>query len=134
MQDQTQDSTPKINHVFLNPDGYVEATIIGDQDGASFGRLQFDAEEMLEILDSQSKRRLGLIDITKQGKFTTESNKAAMQIMETLNYEKLAIFGGNKVLTQVVNAIILAMGKTDNTKLFKDRESALAWLHAPSKS
>lgn len=118
----------EINHVFLNSEGYVEATIIGDQDGMSFKRLQFDAEEMLETLDAQGKRRLGIIDITRQGKFSTASNKAAMEILESLNYEKLAIYGGNKVLTQVVNAIILAMGKTNNTRLFKDRESAMAWL------
>ena len=53
-----------------------------------------------------------------------------MEILESLNYEKLAIFGGGKFLTDVAKAIILAMGKTDSTKLFPDREAAVAWAMA----
>lgn len=122
------------NHISLNPDGYIEATIEGDQTGMSFGRLHFDAEEMLELLTQQGKPRLGLIDVSNQGKFTPESNKSAMQILETLPYDKLAIFGANKVLNEVINTIILAMGKSHNTKLFSDRESALRWLQEPLAS
>lgn len=122
------------NHVFLNPDGYVEATIVGDQTKMSFEHLHYDAVDMLELLEKQGMKRIGLIDISKQGKFSTESNKEAMLILETLPYEKLAIFGANKVLAEVTNAIIIAMGKSHNTKLFADRQSALDWLQATVES
>ena len=120
------------NRISLNPDGYIEATIVGDQSKMSFEHLHLATEEMMDLLEKQGKRQLGLIDVTNQGKFTPESNKEAMLILEKLPYDKLAIFGANKVLAQVVNAIILAMGKSDNTRLFSDRQTALAWLQEPS--
>jgi len=122
------------NRISLNPDGYIEATIVGDQTQMSFEHLHLDAEEMMDLLQKQGKPRVGLIDVTNQGKFSAESNKEAMLILEKLPYDKLAIFGANKVLAQVVNGIILAMGKSANTRLFGDRQSALAWLQETSAS
>jgi hypothetical protein len=122
------------NRISLNPDGYIEAAIIGDQTKMSFEHMHLAAEEMMVLLQKQNKQQLGLIDVSRQGKFSPESNKEAMLILETLPYDKLAIFGANKVLAQVTNAIILAMGKSDNTRLFSDRQSALAWLQETSDS
>ena len=90
--------------------------------------MHLAAEEMLNQLEKQGKPRIGLIDVSKQGGFSSDSNKEAMQILEKLPYDKLAIFGANKVLAQVTNAIILAMGRSANTRLFGDRQTALAWL------
>jgi hypothetical protein len=122
------------NRVSLNPDGYIEATIVGDQTKMSFEHMHLATEEMMVILQQQGKRQLGLIDVTNQGKFSAESNKEAMLILEKLPYEKIAIFSANKVLAQVINVIILAMGKSANTRLFGDRQSALAWLQETSDS
>lgn len=122
------------NLISLNPDGYIEATIVGDQTKMSFEHMHLAADEMLDLLHHQGKPRLGLIDVTNQGKFTPESNKEAMLILEKLPYDKLAIFGANKVLTPVINTIIMAMGKSANTRLFRDRQSALAWLQETTES
>ncbi|HSW99857.1 MAG TPA: hypothetical protein VLH38_02365 [Patescibacteria group bacterium] len=122
------------NRISLNPDGYIEATIEGDQTKMSFEHLHLNTEEMMGLLQKQGRQQLGLIDVTKQGKFSPDSNKEAMLILEKLPYDKLAIFGANIVLAQVINAIILAMGKSANTKLFADRQSALAWLQETSDS
>jgi len=122
------------NRISLNPDGYIEATIVGDQTKMSFEHMHLAAEEMMDLLQKQGNRRVGLIDVTNQGKFSAESNKEAMQILETLPYDKLAIFGAHKVLAQVINGIILAMGKSANTRLFADRQSALAWLQETPNS
>lgn len=116
------------NRIFLNPDGYIEVVIEGDQTHMSFQRLHYDAADMMELLQKQGKEQLGLIDVSKEGDFSPDSNKAAMQILESLPYDRLAIFGVNKVRTAVASAIILAMGKSHNTKLFVDRQSALDWL------
>jgi len=116
------------NRIFYNPEGYIEVIIEGDQSYMSFLNLKADAATMLEDLQKQGKKRLGLIDVSKQGAFTVDSNKAAMEILETLNYERLAIFGTNKILEEITKAIIMAMGKTGNTKIFADRQIALAWL------
>jgi hypothetical protein len=125
---------PDANRIFLNPDGYIEATIVGDQTKMSFEHLHLAADEMLDLLQAQGKRRIGLIDVTKQGSFSAESNKEAMQILEKLPYDKLAIFGANRVLAPVINAIILAMGRSADTRLFSDRQTALAWLQETADS
>jgi hypothetical protein len=116
------------NRISLNPDGYIEVGIVGDQTKMSFEHLHLTTEEMMDLLQKQGRQQLGLIDVTKQGKFSADSNKEAMLILEKLPYDKLAIFGANNVLAQVISAIILAMGKSANTKLFGDRQTALAWL------
>jgi len=116
------------NRICLHPDGYIEVIIEGDQTHISFERLGFDAADLMELLQKQGKKRLGLIDVSKEGDFSPESNKAAMQILESLPYDKLAIYGVNKVRAAIARAVILAIGKTHNTKLFVDRQSALEWL------
>jgi len=118
------------NSIFLNPDGYIEVAIVGDQTHMAFERLHYDAADMMEVLQKQGKKRLGLIDVSKEGDFSPESNKAAMQILESLPYDRLAIYGVNKVRAAIARAVILAIGKTHNTKLFVDRQSALEWLQA----
>ncbi len=116
------------NRIFYNPDGYVEVVIEGEQSYMTFENLKADALDIMDRLQKEGKHRLGLIDISSQKNFTPDTNRAGMEIMESLNYEKLALFGGKRVLTEVTKAIILAMGKNQNTRIFPDRESALAWL------
>src|SRR5665213_1757350 len=116
------------NRIFLNPAGYIEVIIEGEQSYMAFENLKADAVVLIEELQKQGKRRLGLLDISKQKNYSPDTNKAGMEILEALNYEKVAIFGGGRLLNEVAKAIILAMGKSSNTKLFRDRESAVAWL------
>ncbi|NDC22165.1 hypothetical protein EBZ57_02230 [bacterium] len=116
------------NRIFLNQDNIVEAVIEGEQTYMTFDNLTMDAQALLVQLQKEGKPRLGLIDITNQKNFTADTNRAAMQILESLNYDKVAIFGAKTLLTEVTKAIILAMGKTNNTKIFPDRDSAVAWL------
>ena len=120
------------NKISLNPDGYVEVIMDGEQSYMTIDSMRYDAVDMLGQLQSENKPRLGLIDLTKQSNYTTDTNKAAMKTLESLTYEKVALFGANTFLTDVVKAIILAMGRTETTKIFKDRESAIAWLKEQS--
>ena len=115
------------NQVFYNPEGYVEVIIVGDQTYISFMDLKADADLILEKLQQDVKKRLVLIDISRQGEFSTGSNKAGMEVLESTSYDGVAIFGADKVLKEVTQAIILAMGK-ENARLFPDRQTAVSWL------
>ena len=117
------------NRIYYNGDGYIEVIIEGEQTYMSFENIKPTALEILDKLQKLGKPRLGLIDISKQFNFSPDSNRAAMDILETLNYDKVAIFGAGKILTEVTKAIILAMGKNNNTKIFINRDSALEWLN-----
>jgi len=116
------------NSIFYNPAGYIDVTIEGDQTYMSFENLLPDATDLLEKLKTEGKPRLGLVDVSKQGAFSVGSNRSAMETLESLDYERLAIFGAGRILGEVIKAIILAMDKGSNTKIFNDRESAVEWL------
>ncbi|MFI5270548.1 MAG: STAS/SEC14 domain-containing protein [Candidatus Saccharimonadales bacterium] len=118
------------NRIFYNPEGYVEVKVEGDQTYMSFENVLPTALDILDELQKKGQDRLGLIDLSKEGAFTPDSNKAAMQILESLNYDKLAMFGAGRVISDVAKAIVLAMGKGANTKIFNTREEALKWLMA----
>ena len=118
------------NSIFYNPAGYVEVKIEGDQTYMTFENIMPTALDLMEELQRKGQQRLGLIDLTKEESFTPDANRAAMEIMEALNYDKLAMFGAGRVISEVAKAIILAMGKGSNTKISHDRESALKWLTA----
>ena len=116
------------NKISLNPDGYVEVIMDGEQTYMTIDSMRYDAVDMLGQLQKEGKPRLGLVNLTGQANYTADTNKAAMKNLESLNYEKVAMYGANTFLTEVTKAIILAMGRSENTKIFKDRESAIAWL------
>jgi hypothetical protein len=118
------------NQVFYNPEGYVEVVIVGDQTYMSFLDLKADVDLILEKLQQDGKKRLVLIDISRQGEFSTGSNKAGMEVLESTPYDGVAIFGADRVLEEVTKAIILAMGK-ENAKLFPGRQTAVSWLLGP---
>jgi len=116
------------NTTIHNPDGYADISIQGDQSYTSFVGVKADADIILEQLGKEGKPRLALIDLSRQGKFTTDSNRAAMEMLEATNYDRVAIYGASKILEEITKGIILAMGKNDKTRVFADRASALAWL------
>jgi hypothetical protein len=118
----------KQNKIFLNPAGYIEMVIIGDQTYDTFHEMLDKLPELLEQLEGQGKPLRGLIDLTQKGKYTPGSNKAAMEALEQVPYQRVAMFGADAVLKEVTEMIILAMGKKEKTQLFHDRESAVAWL------
>ncbi len=120
------------NKISLNPDGYVEVIMDGEQTYMTIDSMRYDAVDMLGQLQKEGKPRLGLVNLTGQANYTADTNKAAMKNLESLNYEKVAMYGANTFLTEVTKAIILAMGRSENTKIFKDRESAIAWLKEQS--
>jgi hypothetical protein len=116
--------------VSLNPDGYLEVVASGDQNEDSWKKVYKDAEPLLNQLRTKGQPINALIDLTNMGGFTTGSNKSAMDILEHLDYQKIAMVIVNPALNEVVKLIILAMGKDENTKLFHTRDEAVAWLLA----
>lgn len=122
-------ATPR-NSVSLNTDGYIEIKIIGDQDYLSFDALRKEAEELAIQLRYSQRAVRGLIDLTEMTGFNTGSNKAALEILGQIDYQKVALFGANASISTVTNLLIQALGKDDRTKLFPDRTSAVNWLMA----
>lgn len=116
------------NQVIRRPEGYIEAIIVGDQTEESFRRLFHEAQPFIDQLKAEHKPLLGLIDMTSQTGYSLASDKAALNFLEILDYDKLAFC--NAPHAEVTKGILLALDKNDTTKLFNNRQEALAWLLA----
>jgi hypothetical protein len=116
------------NKVFVNDEGIIEVVLIGDQTEASFKHAYDRVQPLIMKLQAEGKPVYGLIDMTEETGYSLASDKAALDILESLTYDKLAMC--NAPHAGVAKGIILATGREDNTKLFTSRDDALAWLHA----
>lgn len=112
--------------IFLNPDGYIEVQLIGDQTPEFFQNIYADYLSLEEQLRSEGKPVLALFDVSRETGFSLSSNKAALEILEKANYDRVAMYQVPHY--KVTEGIIAATGKSDNTRLFANREEALAWL------
>lgn len=105
--------------------------VAGDQSGETFTHLYEQAVPLVEELRASGRPVLGLADLTHKGHYSPGSNKAALQLMEQVDYDRLAVYGAGVMLKEVTELLIMALGRDDRTKVFPDRDAALAWLLAP---
>jgi hypothetical protein len=116
------------NTVTLAPEGYICVKLVGDQ---THKTIEDSAKECVEFageLRALHHPLLGLIDFSHEGKFSTGANKATLDAMSLISYDRVAMFGTSKVLAEVSRLIIQALGKANKTMVFTTREEALAWL------
>lgn len=114
--------------VTVEPEGYVCVSLIGDQTYQTIDALKTETERRVEELRMQHKRLLGLVDLTRQTGFNTGSNKAALEALTSIPYEKAALVTDNQLFGDLAIMIIKALGKSDRTRYFKTREEAVPWL------
>jgi hypothetical protein len=116
------------NSVFVNKSGYIEIILIGDQSDETFRHSYYEVVPLIDQLKASKKPLYGLIDMSQETGYSLASDKAALDILESLEYDKLAMC--NVPHSRVAQGIIQAVGKDHNTKIFSNRDDALAWLHA----
>jgi hypothetical protein len=114
--------------VTYEPEGYVCVSLVGDQSYQTIDALRIETEHLVNRLKAGNKRLLGLVDLTKQTGFNTGSNKAALEALSKIEYEKAALVSDNKLFAELAKMIISALGKNDRTKFFATREEAVPWL------
>jgi hypothetical protein len=116
-----------MNTVTFNPQGFIEISLVGNQTAATFEEIYNNVIPLINMLKQEKKPLLCLIDGTGQTGYSLSSDKAALKLLESVDYDKIAMH--NISHAEVTNGIIMAIGKSHSTKLFPDRESALAWLY-----
>jgi hypothetical protein len=116
------------NSVTLTPEGYVLVELVGDQTFLTMEELGKDCKNLADRLRAENKPVIGLIDFTRDTTFNPGTNKAAMEALEAINYDKAAMYGLKGVLTEVTKAMVSALGKSDRTRVFANKQEALAWL------
>lgn len=120
-------STSK-NSVTLDPQGIVAVKLVGKQDFLSMEDVGKECNRLAETLHARNKPVLGLVDFTDDPNFDAGTNKAVLKALEEIPYDKAALFGTNELIAAAARAVLLALGKGKQTKIFQTREEALAWL------
>ncbi len=116
------------NEVWLAPEGYVEVKLAGEQSLRAIEAVGKACRPLMDKLNYEHKPILGLIDLTDDHSINSGANKAALGLLESIPYHRAAMYGANLVMTEVARGLIAALGKGGNTKVFGERDEALAWL------
>jgi hypothetical protein len=114
--------------VTLEPEGYVCVALVGDQSYQTIDRLFQETMRYVDRLTMEQKPLLGLVDLSQQTGFNTGSNKAALEALTKIEYDRAALVSDNRLFGELARAIIKALGKDDRTKFFRTREEAVPWL------
>lgn len=99
-----------------------------------FGMLtEKDVHEMMakvEELYEGKPRRYALIDLSEaQGGFLDKSARRAFkEYAPKMQQGKMAVVGAKPVTQILAKAAIAALGGSEMTKFFKDKEEAISWL------
>lgn len=114
--------------VELEPQGYVRISLVGDQTYQTVDALCTETLKVVDQLKLDRKPLLGLVDLSAQTGFNTGSNKAALESLTKIDYDRAALVSDNKLFGELAQAIIRALGKDDQTKFFTEDDAAVAWL------
>jgi hypothetical protein len=114
-------------------DNYIEIRFVGDQ---SYDSVKEVADKTMaacqELIDRDEWVRV-FVDLSEQGKTTSESRKASKEAYNYGAYDKIVITGANSIMTTFVNTVIKASGRQSSAKVENDKEKALAWLKEDPK-
>jgi hypothetical protein len=121
-------STYDFGSVTLEPEGYVVVALVGDQTYQTVDTLCRETLKFVNNLNLNQKPLVGLVDLSRQTGFNTGSNKAALESLSKVEYDRAALVSDNKLFGELAKAIIKALGKDDRTKFFQTREEAVPWL------
>jgi UDP-N-acetylmuramyl pentapeptide synthase len=117
------------NRVFLHKDGYIEISVIGDQNEASVRAMGEQITELLERQTRAKKPRIVLDDITKLGHTDIGARRTVAELAKLIHFDRLAMLGDGSVMMRVgTNLLLSAIGKGSKIHYFDDRAAAMAWL------
>ncbi len=122
------DQIAPTNQVSLAPEGFVEVRLLGDQSFQTIEAVGKSCRPFIDKLNYEHRPILGLIDLTEDSSINPGTNKAALELLESIPYKRAALFGASRIIAEITRALIAALGKGGYTKVFDTREEAVAWL------
>jgi hypothetical protein len=115
------------NSVTINREGYIMVKLTGPQTYLTMEGVAKLCRGIADDWHARDKPVLALVDFTEDEAFNTGTNKAVLEALEDIKYDKVALYGNPK-LHDVTSTVLQALGKSAGTKLFDTREEALTWL------
>lgn len=119
------------NRVFINDQGIIEIQVRGDQTVESVQAMGDQTIALSAQQRAAGKRALVLDNLLEMGTVPAEARKRVVDLVESNDYDKLAMLGSNPLLKLGANLLIQATGKGSQVKYFDDRAACNAWLLQP---
>lgn len=116
------------NTIFINDAGIIECQVDGNQTLESVTVMGEEIKKLLGELKTQQRPLLILDDITKIGQVDAAGRSAVIQLVKSLEYDRLVMLGNNGLIRLGANLIFRASGRSQKTKYFIDRAQAISWL------
>lgn len=116
------------NHNFLGKVGFVYNIYIGDQDSKTIKRTWKELEGLSKKLRTQKKKVLILTDLTKIGRITLSARRKGLELVRSLDFDKVAMVGDDHLERHVVRIMVNLSGRAFQIKYFFDEKEARQWL------
>jgi len=120
------------NEVWLEPNSNIIVSAYhGDQTSTSVHEAVSAALEFINTLRQEHKPVYILVNASDIKGQDMDSRTAALEAFNTLDYDKLAIFGAPFFIKYVIQLLILAANRQDTIHYFDLESDARAWLNQP---
>ena len=116
------------NQVYLGDDGFIHLDYKGEQNYQTAKADQEPMDKLVRMLHQQGKKAYILVDATNVPKQDSGARKAAVEIVLSVPYDRVALYGGSPFIRNVAGLIVKAVGKSHKFGFFATREEAVKWL------
>lgn len=117
------------NQVFLEENTNILNSIYhGDQTAESINEIAAAAKSIIDDQRKNNKKVFILINVKDIQGQTASARKAALDQLNFLDFDKLAIFGASAVIKQIVRFLMTLTTKGEKVKYFDTEKEARDWL------
>lgn len=122
------------NSAVINEDNVIEEVYAGKQ---TFERVTKINAKVMVLADRLRSKRLPvrvMVNIENVTGVTADSLLAASDALNTITKSKIAIYGGTKLLNDLANLVIIAVGRERSVMVFDKKKDAFDWLVSSEKN
>lgn len=120
------------NIAFIRPDDIIYKAYIGDQNADSIRKLWKKTEQLVGQLRAQKKPVLILVDLSKLGKVSLSARQTEIAFIQSLDFDKAAVFGDGFLNRNVAKIIVTVSGRGFKINFFSTETEAHNWLLSAS--
>lgn len=112
----------------IGDDGLLHNVYVGDQTVATLKKIHLEIIALTARLRASGKPIYVLTDITKLGSINLQARMYAVEIIKSVDFDRVAIYGNPGAIEKIINFIITASGRGFKMKYFNNEKEARKWL------
>lgn len=114
--------------IFEEDTGILNSIYHGNQTAESIDAIAEAAVPLITKLRAKKRKVLILINSIDIKSQTAEARKAALDQLNFLDYDKIAIFGAAQFIRTIISFLISVARKKNKIRYFETEAEARAWL------